>query len=99
MSFRFYTNAISQASRNVAAGIFITGLLLIGFGFLIYVLRELFAILFAILFCVAGVGCAVTAVKIFWAVRRMEKMNSGGSDAFRKNVQIHTEEYHDTQGD
>jgi hypothetical protein len=97
MSFRFYTNMISQASRNFAAGVFITGMLLIGFGFLIYVLRELFAILFAIIFCVAGIGCGVTAVKIFWAQRKSDKMNSDDSViGYRKNVRIHSEEYNDS---
>ena len=95
MSFRFYTNAISQASKNVAAGIFITGLLLIGFGFLIYVLKEIFAILAAIVFSVAGTGCMITAVKIFLAQRKLNKLNSGDSEAYRKNVHIHIEEHYD----
>ncbi len=95
MSFRFYTNVISQASRAFAAGIFIVGLVLIGFGFLIWVLRELFAILFAIIFCVTGIGCAVTAVKIFWAQRKLDRLNSDDSHRYRKNVQIHTEEHYD----
>ena len=95
MSFRFYTNAISQASKNVAAGIFITGLLLIGFGFLIYVLKEIFAILAAIVFSVAGTGCMITAVKIFLAQRKLNKLNSGDSEAHRKNVHIHIEEHYD----
>ncbi len=96
MSFRFYTNMISQASRNFAAGLFITGLLLIGFGFLIYILRDLFAILFAIIFCVAGISCGVTAVKIFWAQRKFDKMNSDdGAVDYRRNVRIHGEEHYD----
>jgi len=89
--FRYYSSAISQASKNVAAGIFITGLLLIGFGFLIYVLRDLFAILFAILFVIAGIGCGVTAVKIFWAQSRLDKMNRREGDDGRENVRIHIE--------
>jgi len=91
MSFRFYTNAISQASRNFAAGLFVTGLLLIGFGFLVYILRDLFAIFASIVFFVAGVGCGITAVKIFWALRKLDKINSGGSASYRENVQIHIE--------
>jgi hypothetical protein len=93
MSFRFYNNVISQASRNFAAGLFITGLLLIGFGFLIYILRDLFAILFSIVFSVAGLGCGTTAVKIFLAQRKLDKMNSDdGTTEYRRNVQIHNEE-------
>jgi hypothetical protein len=95
MSFRFYTNVISQASRNFAAGLFITGLLLIGFGFLVYILRDLFAVLASIVFFVAGVGCGITAVKIFWAQRKLDKINSGDSQNYRENVQIHIEEFQD----
>ena len=95
MSFRFYTNAISQASKSVAAGIFITGLLLIGFGFLIYVLKEIFAILAAIVFCFAGAGCLITAVKIFVAQRKLDKMSSENTEDYRENVHIHTEEHDD----
>lgn len=92
MNFRFYSNAISQASRNVAAGIFIVGLVLIGFGFLIWVLRELFAILFAIMFCAAGIGCAITAVKLFWAIHKMEKQHPDDLQQYRTNVRIHHED-------
>ena len=93
MSFRFYNNVISQASRNFAAGLLITGLLLIGFGFLVYILREVFAILAAIVFFVAGLACGTTAVKIFLAQRKFDKMESGdGTTGYRMNVQIHSEE-------
>jgi hypothetical protein len=96
MSFRFYTNAISQASRNFAAGLFIVGLLLIGFGFLVYILRDLFAVLAAIVFFVAGLGCGITAVKIFWAQHKLDKMSSSDSQDYRENVQIHIE-HHDVE--
>ena len=95
MSFRFYSNAISQASRNFAAGLFITGLLLIGFGFLVYILRDLFAILASIVFFVAGVGCGITAVKIFWAQRKLDKINSSDPQDYRENVQIHIENHNE----
>ena len=96
MSFRFYTNAVSQASKKVATGIFITGLLLIGFGFLIYILKEIFAILAAIVFCVAGAGCIITAVKIFLAQRKLDKINTDDSTGYRENVHIHIEEHYDS---
>jgi hypothetical protein len=95
MSFRFYTNAVSQASRKVAAGIFTVGLLLIGFGVVILALPEIFAFLAAAVFFFVGLGLAITAVKIFLAKRRLDKMMRDGSDGYRKNVQIHTEEYYD----
>jgi len=94
MSFGFYTNVISRASRNFAAGLFITGLLLIGFGFLVYILRDLFAVLASIVFFVAGVGCGITAMKIFWAQRKLDKIASGDSQGYRENVHIHIE-HHD----
>lgn len=98
MSFRFYTNVISQASRNFAAGLFITGLLLIGFGFLVYILRDLFAILASIVFFVVGLGCGVTAVKIFLAQRKLDKMDSDdGTTGYRRNVQIHSEESYERE--
>jgi len=95
MSFRFYTNAISKASRNIAAAIFITGLLLIGFGVIIWALPEIFAFLAAAVFFIAGIGCAITAVKIFLTQRKMDKTNRDDSETYRKNVQIHIEEHYD----
>jgi hypothetical protein len=95
MCFRFYTNAISQASKTIAAATFIVGMMLIGFGFMIYLLPKFFATLAAIVFFVAGAGCGITAVKIFWAQRKLDKINSDDSEAYRKNVHIHVEEDHD----
>lgn len=87
---------ISQASRNFAAGLFVTGLLLIGFGFLVYILRDLFAILFAIIFFLGGLGCGATAVKIFLAQRQLDKMDSNTDAAdYRRNVRIHKEEFYE----
>ena len=93
--FRFYTNAVSRASRQFSAGIFVLGLILIGVGFLIWVLRELFAILFAVLFCAAGVGCSIFAVRLFFAQRKLSKRGEGDSGGYRENVSIHIEEHYD----
>ncbi|GAI77220.1 unnamed protein product, partial [marine sediment metagenome] len=76
-------------------GIFIVGLILIGFGFMIYLLPKFFATLAAIVFFVAGLGCAITAIKIFLAQRQLDKINSDDSMVYRKNVRIHTEEHYD----
>ena len=91
--FRFYSNAVSQASRSVATGIFFVGLVLVGFGVLILALPELFAMLAALVFFLAGLSCAGTALKIFLAQRKFNKFNSDGSQGYRKNVQIHIEEH------
>jgi len=95
MSFSFYTKQISQASRKAAAGILVLGLGLIGIGFLIYVLRELFAMIFAAMFCAAGLGCGVFAVKLYFAQRKFARFNSDDSQPYRKNVQIHIEEHNE----
>lgn len=94
MFFRYYTNAMSHASRTVASWIFVVALLLIGFGVVILAFPEIFAFLAAAIFFIAGFGCAVTAIKIFLMQRRLGKFNSNDSTAYRKNVQIR-EEYHD----
>jgi uncharacterized membrane protein YciS (DUF1049 family) len=95
MSFRFYTNMVSQVSRTIAAGIFTTGLVLIGFGFMIYLLPKFFATLAAAVFFIVGFGCTAIAIKIFWAQRQMDKKNSNDSHKYRENVQIHTNSHYD----
>lgn len=90
MVFRYYSNALSQASRSVASAIMIVGLLLIGFGVLIAALPQFFAYLAAGVFFVAGLGCGVTAVKIFWAESRIDRAAENGPQVYRENVRIHT---------
>ncbi len=94
MPFRFYTNILSQASRSVASGIMVVGLLLIGFGVVIVALPEFFAYLAAMVFFIAGVGCAATALKIYWAQRRINRFDADDLDVYRKNVRIHTGEHY-----
>ena len=93
MSFQFYSNVISQASRRIAGGIFATGLMLIGFGLLIYLMPKLFATIAAIIFFVAGIGTCTTALKIFIAQRQIDKGTNNESDEYRKNVRIRIEEH------
>ncbi|MGB7581792.1 MAG: hypothetical protein WBL85_05020 [Sedimentisphaerales bacterium] len=93
MSFQFYSNVISQASRRIAGGIFATGLMLIGFGLLIYLMPKLFATIAAILFFVAGIGTCVTAVKIFAVQRRIDKNINNESTEYRENVRIRIEDH------
>jgi len=95
MIFRFYTSTISRASRTFAAGMFVVGLLLIGFGLLIYVLPRLFATLAAIVFFVAGAGCAATAVRIFLAQRQLDKATRDETELYRDNVRIHIDDMDD----
>jgi len=99
MIFRYYTNAISQASRRVALVIFIVGLMLVGLGVIILALPEIFAFLAAAVFFFVGLGCAITAVKIFLAQRKLDKINNDDigddSQGYRGNVHIHIEEHYD----
>jgi len=95
MSFRFYTNAVSRASKGVAAWIFAAGLALIGFGLMIYLLPRLFATLAAAVFFVAGFGCLTTGIKIFLAQRKIDKITSEDSLGYREGVRIHIEEDRD----
>jgi protein-S-isoprenylcysteine O-methyltransferase Ste14 len=92
MPFRFSGNLFSQASRTAAAGLLLLGLLLVGFGTLIMALPALFAFLAAAVFFLAGLACAVTAVRIFWVQRQLDKSTSDDLTAYRQNVRIHTGE-------
>ena len=92
MDFQSYTNVFSRVSRNVATGIFILGMVLIGLGFLIWVLCELFAILFAIIFCLVGIGCCIKAVKIFWAAKKIDGMSANDG---RMNVHVRQEQHYE----
>jgi hypothetical protein len=95
MSFRFYTSVLGRASRRVAAGIFIVGLLLIGFGVIIWALPEVFAFLAGAVFFLVGIGCGVIAIKIFWTQRQLDRMSFDDSERYRRNVKIHIEDDHD----
>ncbi|MBN2137946.1 MAG: hypothetical protein JW720_09070 [Sedimentisphaerales bacterium] len=94
MSLRFYTNAVTQASRTFATGAFIVGLMLIGFGTIIWALPELFAFIAAAVFFLAGIGCIITAVKIFLAQRRFCRTDSDDSQSHRENVRIHSHDHY-----
>jgi len=93
MIFRFYRDVISQASRSITATIFIVGLFLIGFGVVILAAPAIFAFLAAMIFFIAGIGCAITAAKIFWAQKQFGKLTRDDSQAYRRNVKIRAEEH------
>lgn len=95
MVFRYYTNVISQATKNFAKGTFLFGLFLIGFGVLILALPAVFAFLAAMVFFIGGFGAVITAVKMFLANRRMDKLNRQGGNDYRENVQIRIEQHDD----
>lgn len=86
MVFRYYSNVVSQASRAMASGILVVGMLLIGFGALIAAMPEVFAYLVAALFIVVGIGCGATALKIMWTQRRASSADAQGP--VRHNVRV-----------
>jgi len=89
MVFRYYNSAVSQASRSLAYAILVIGLTLMGFGVVIIAMPEVFAFLAAAVFFILGLGCAMTALKIYLAQRRMCTPESPSSDVYRDNVRIH----------
>jgi hypothetical protein len=91
MVFRYYNSAVSQASRSLAYAILVIGLMLMGFGVVIIAMPEVFAFLAAAVFFIMGLGCAMTALKIYLAHRRMcmRTPESHAADAPRENVRIH----------
>ena len=90
MGFRFHISDVSRLSKAVAAAISVTGLGLIGFGFMIYLLPELFATIAAIVFFFAGGCCTIIAVKILFAHRNLYKTESDYSQTHRKSIQSYT---------
>ena len=71
--FRLYSNTFSRATRGVAAFLFTIALILIGFGVLIIAFPEIFAVLAATIFFIAGGSCAIFAFKVFIASRRLRQ--------------------------
>ncbi len=90
----FFSDHLSEATKGLAKGSVIIGLLLIGFGMLVFVLRDLFALLAAALFFLAGFSAICYGIKLFWAFRKMNRHTPNARDGYRDNVQIHNEEDH-----
>lgn len=93
MAFRFYSNMVSQASRNLAAVISTVGLLLICFGIVILAFPEVFAFIAAGVFFVAGLILCIIAVKIYLAQRRFCKHADEQSYSSRKTIEVYSDEY------
>ncbi len=91
--FRFHSNLFSQATRGMAKGSFFTGLFLIGFGMLVFVLRDIFAFIAAGIFFMTGFSAILYSIKLFWVSRHMRNP-SDSRDGHRDNVQIHYREEH-----
>lgn len=87
--FKFYSNQLPQATRSMAAGTFFVGLLIIGFGLLVFWLKELFAFLALFIFGVIGLSVIGFSIKLFIASWMMNRPRKGPEDQYRENVRIH----------
>ncbi len=83
--FSYHGDPFSDATKKIATGAFVTGLLLIGFGMLVFILRDLFAFLAAAVFFLAGFSAMGYAIRLYFARHRMKKHD----DFYRNNVEIH----------
>jgi hypothetical protein len=88
MLFNFYSNSFNQLSKGYAKVLFVVGLLLIGFGTLVWILKEVLAVIAAVIFIAVGCICCFNAIRIFIiAVKANKKDNNG-----RSNVKIRIEQ-------
>ena len=87
-NFRYQSNPLTRATASAAGMVFIFGMMLIGFAFLVFILKDLFALLAAMIFIMAGVGTIGFSIKLFVASRRFGKMSNSHTE-YRENVRIH----------
>jgi hypothetical protein len=88
MFFKLYSDSFNQISKGYAKGLFVVGLLLIGFGTLVWLFKEVLALIAAAIFVIVGAGCCFNAVRIFFGTWKSGKSeNDDRSD----NVRIHIE--------
>ena len=88
LRFFFQGDSVREAGKSLAKGSLVLGLFLIGFGMLVFVLRDLFAFLAAVIFFMAGFSAIGYAIRIFWATRRSDQP----PQQYRENVTIHRDE-------
>ena len=91
----FFQDQFSQATKGLAKGSFFSGLFLIGFGMLVFVLRDLFAFLAAGMFFLAGFSAIGYAIRLFFRLGAMNRGQRHQNGAYRENVQIHDENHFD----
>jgi predicted transporter len=88
MFFNFCSSSFNQISKGYAKGLFVVGLLLIGFGTLVWILKEVLAVIAAAIFIIVGCACCLNAVRISISTFKTNRGNDGRSD----NVKIHIEQ-------
>lgn len=88
--FRFFFSqpVNNQISSTLIRGSILGGLLLIGFGLLVFVLRDLFAFLAAAIFFLAGFSAIGYGIRTWIIMYKLSKTDK----AYRNNVTIHRED-------
>jgi hypothetical protein len=89
MFFKFSSDSFNQISKGYAKGLFIVGLLLIGFGTLVWLFKEVLALIAAAIFVIVGAGCCFNAVSIFFSTWKSGKCEDDGRS---DNVKIRIED-------
>lgn len=97
LRFFYSREPFGRAAKSIAKGSLVLGLLLIGFGLLVFILRDIFAILAAAVFFLAGFSAIGYAVRMFIAGHRMNRGGGGKTqeEGYRENVRIRGEQHHD----
>ena len=88
--FRMFVNGnpFRQATQGLAKGALVTGLFLIGFGMLVFILRDLFAFIAAAIFFMAGFSAIAYALRLFILQWKMRKDKA----VYREGVEVHFED-------
>ena len=84
----FDGNPFRQAAKDAAKVSLFLGLFLIGFGMLVFVLRDLFAFIAAAIFFMAGFSAIGYALRLFilqWKLRKDKAV-------YREGVEVHFED-------
>ncbi|MHC4292644.1 MAG: hypothetical protein ACYSTR_10595 [Planctomycetota bacterium] len=84
----FQGNPFRQATQGLAKASLITGLILMGLGMLVWWLRAIIAIVFMIIFFMAGFSAIVYSVRLFILQWKMRKDKA----VYREGVEVHFEE-------
>ncbi len=93
MVFRFYSDQLSQATKGVAAWIFMAGLFLVGFGLLVILLQDVFVFIAAGIFFLFGFWVMYYAARLYLAARRMGRgVPDEQPEAYRENVKVRIED-------
>jgi hypothetical protein len=71
--FFFQGDPLRQATQSMAKGSFFGGLVLIGLGLLVWLLKEVFAMIAMVIFFMAGFSAIGYSIRLFIVQYRMKK--------------------------